>query len=151
MQRLVSTVVSLLWALWLGGLVMLFLAVSSLFKTFPRETAGQGAAPIFHLFNAYQLGLAALALLSTFVWRLVGPPKRTTWLFAFFAVATLLACVVTMYIAPQIAHLQHAGQTHSDAFRKYHAWSMIAYTGEVVALLIAGMILPSPSSGKAAS
>src|SRR5438477_4064605 len=128
MQRLISTLITLIWSLWFGGLVMLFLAVSSLFKTFPRETAGQGAAPIFHLFNAYQLALATLSLIATFVWRLIGPPKRTTWLFAFFAVATLLGCLVTMYLAPQIEHLQHQGQAQSDAFKRYHAWSMITYT-----------------------
>jgi hypothetical protein len=151
MQRLIYTLVSLMWGLWLGGLVMLFLAVTSLFKTFPRETAGQGAAPIFHLFNAYQLGLAALALIATFVWRLVGPPKRTTWLFAFFAVATLLGCFVAMYLAPKIELLQHQGQSQSELFKRYHGWSMAAYGGEVIALVIAGFILPWARESKATS
>ncbi len=148
MQRLFSTLVTVFWSLWFGGLVMLFIAVQSLFHTFPRETAGQGAAPIFHLFNAYQLALAALVLICTFVWRLVGPPKRTTWLFAFFAVATLLGCFVTLHLAPKIELLQHQGQTHSDLFRRYHGWSMMTYMGETIALLIAGFLLPSAPAKK---
>jgi hypothetical protein len=148
MQRLISTLVTLLWALWFGGVVMLFIAVSTLFQALPRETAGQGAAPIFHIFNAYQLALAALSLISTFVWRLIGPPKRTTWLFAFFAVATLLGCLVTLYIAPQIEHLQRAGQSQSDAFKRYHGFSMLTYTAEAVSLLIAGLLLPNTPTTK---
>jgi hypothetical protein len=113
--------------------------------------AGQGAAPIFHHFNAYQLALAAIALLGTFGWRLLGPPKRTTWLFAFFAVATLAGCFVTMYLTPHIESLQHQGLTQSDQFKHYHGLSMLAYTGETIALLIAGAILPWLRDTKAPS
>ncbi|HEY8748046.1 MAG TPA: DUF4149 domain-containing protein [Tepidisphaeraceae bacterium] len=142
MRRFISTLVTLVWGLWFGGLITLFIAVLSLFSTFPRETAGQGAAKIFHAFNAYQLALAALALIATFVWRLVGPPKRTTAMFAFFAVATIGACLVTMYFTPRIEMLQHQGLANSDQFRQLHGHSMIVYCGEVVALLIAGLIIP---------
>jgi hypothetical protein len=150
MRRLLPPLLTLTWSLWFGGLVMLFLAVSSLFKTFPAQTAGQGAAPIFRLFNAYQLTLAALCLTFTFIWRLLVPSKRPTWLFTFFAVATLLACFVTMYLAPHIALLQHQGQTHSDAFKRFHAFSMLTYTAQVAVLFISGLLLPSTRSTKSA-
>jgi hypothetical protein len=142
MRRFISTLVTLVWGLWFGGLIAIFISVLSLFATFPRETAGQGAARIFHAFNAYQLALAALALIATFIWRLIGPPKRTTALFALFAVATLGACLVTMYFTPRIELLQHQGLAGSDQFKRLHGNSMIAYCGEVVVLLIAGLILP---------
>jgi len=148
MRRLIPTLLTLIWGLWFGGLVTLFLVIGSLFKTLPRETAGQGATQIFHLFNAYQLALAVLSLIFTFIWRLIGPPKRTTLLFGFFAIATLLACLVTIYLAPQIEHLQQAGQTSSEAFNRYHEWSTTSYTAQVVALLLAGLLLPFPPSPK---
>jgi len=143
MRRFLPYLLTLTWSLWFGGLVMLFLAVSSLFKTFPAQTAGQGAAPIFRLFNAYQLALAALCLIFTFIWRVLAPAKRPTWLFTFFAIATLLACFVTMYLAPHIELLQHQGQSHSDAFKLLHAFSMITYTAQVLILLLAGLFLPT--------
>ena len=146
MRRILPFLLTLTWSLWFGGLVMLFLAVSSLFKTFPAQTAGQGAAPIFHVFNAYQLALAALSLSFTFIWRLLAPSKRPTWLFTFFAIATLLACFVTMYLAPHIELLQHQGQPHSDAFRRLHGFSMLTYTAQLAVLLVAGLFLPSSTT-----
>ena len=46
--------------LWLGGLVMLFMSVSSIFKTFDADhtTAGLAATGIFHRFETYQIILA---------------------------------------------------------------------------------------------
>ena len=69
MRRLFGMIVLLAWGLWLGGLVTLFMAVTTLFATLDRHTAGVGAAHIFRLFNQYQLAFAAAALLATFFWR----------------------------------------------------------------------------------
>jgi hypothetical protein len=151
MRRALFTLVLLIWGLWFGGLVVLFLAVTSLFHTFAdrHDLAGQGAARIFHAFNAYQLALAAAALLVTFVWRVVGPPKLKTTLFVFFAIATVGACFITMHLTPHIETLRHQGLTASSQFRKLHGWSMATYVGEVVSLLIVGVILPWLSPQKA--
>jgi hypothetical protein len=151
MRRALLTFLLLIWGLWFGGLIVLFIAVQVLFSTFAErhDLAGQGAARIFHAFNAYQLGLAAAALIVTFVWRVVGPPKLKTTLFALFAIATVGACAITIYFAPQIELLQHQGLATSTQFRKLHGLSMAVYAGEVVSLLIAGIILPWLSPEKA--
>jgi hypothetical protein len=144
MRRALFTLLLLIWGLWFGGLVVLFLVVTSLFHTFAdrHDLAGQGAARIFHTFNAYQLGFAAAALLIAFIWRVVGPPKLKTTLFVFFAIATVGACFITMYLTPHIETLQHQGMTASDQFKKLHGWSMATYVGEAVSLFISGLILP---------
>jgi hypothetical protein len=136
--------VTIVWGLWFGGLIVLFLAVQSLFNTFAtrHDLAGQGAAHIFHAFNAYQLALAAAALIGTVIWRISGPPKLTTALFVFFALATVGACIITMYFTPHIEMLQHQGLTQSSQFKKLHGLSMMVYLAETASLLIAGLLLP---------
>jgi len=143
MRRVLPTLITLLWALWFGGVIMLFIAVTSVFATFHdrHDLAGQAAAHIFRVFNAYQLLLAAGALVATFVWYLVGPPRLKMGLFTLFGLATFAACVITMYIAPQIELLQRQGDTHSQQFARLHGRSMIAYLIEAVVLLIAGVFL----------
>lgn len=142
MRRFLSTIVLLAWGLWFGGLIVLFMAVQTLFNTFPRETAGQGAARIFHAFNLYQLALAAVALAATFAWRVIGPPRLKTTLFVLFAVATVGACVIVMYFTPRIEMLQHQGMTQTEQFKRLHGYSMLTYVGETVALLVAGVLMP---------
>lgn len=144
MRRLLSILVTVIWGLWFGGLIVLFLAVTSLFKTFAdrHEIAGEGAAQIFQLFNRYQLALAAAALLATFAWRVLGPPRWKEALFGLFAVATVAACIVSMYLAPRIEMLGRQGLAHSSQFGRLHVYSMMAYAAEVAVLLIAGIMLP---------
>ena len=142
MRRFLSTIVTLAWGLWFGGLIVLFMAVQSLFHTFPRDVAGQGAARIFHAFNAYQLALAAVSLVATFAWRVIGPPRLKTTMFVLFAVATLGACAITMYFTPRIEMLQHQGLTQTDPFKRLHGLSMLVYVVETAALLVVGLVFP---------
>jgi hypothetical protein len=144
MRKILATLIGLLWGLWFGGVIMLFIAVGSLFKTFPdrHDIAGQGAARIFHLFNAYQLALGALALIGTVVWRALGPPRLKEALFTLFAMTTVVASVISIYIAPQIELLQKQGLTQSPEFARMHGFSMLAYVAEAVFLASAGLLLP---------
>ena len=142
MRRLFGIVVMLVWGLWFGGLVTLFLAVTSLFRALDRHTAGAGAARIFRLFNRYQLALAAAALIAAFCWRVVGPRRFKELLFTFFGLATAGACAIAIWIAPKIAELQAQGLTESPQFGKVHGLSMVVYLAEVVALLLAGILIP---------
>ena len=144
MRRVLNTLLLLVWGLWFGGLIVLFISVQALFNTFAdrHDLAGQGAARIFHAFNAYQLVLAGVALIVTFIWRVIGPPRLKTTLFVLFAIATVGACAITIYFTPHIEALQHQGLTSSVQFKKLHGLSMAVYVGEVASLLIAGVILP---------
>jgi hypothetical protein len=145
MQRLLCILVAIAWGLWLGGLIAVFLAVVSLFRfTFPDNThmAGTAAAGIFHLFERYQLGLAAASLLLTFCWRMMAGSKGLkTTLFALFAAATVLSVAETAYLAPKIDDLRQQGLTESDQFKALHGKSMMVYTGESVILLIGAFVL----------
>jgi len=73
MRQFLSILVSVTISLWLGGLVMIFITVPTLFQTFAaaRPVAGNAAAGIFHAFERYQLVLAAVGLIATFAWRVV--------------------------------------------------------------------------------
>lgn len=142
MRRILATLVTLSWGLWFGGLIALFIAVTSLFATYSPHVAGQGAAHIFRVFNKYQLVLAGGALLSTFGWRVLCKPHLKTSLFTMFALATVAACVIITYISPHIEALQRQGLTESKEFGRYHGLSMAVYLVEVVMLLIAGCLLP---------
>src|SRR5258707_499027 len=70
MRTLLSILVTLAWALWLGGLVTLFLTVVTLFR-FDRTIAIQTAPQIFLMWERYQLALAAAALVTTFALRVL--------------------------------------------------------------------------------
>jgi hypothetical protein len=142
MRRLFGILVMLVWGLWFGGLVALFIAVTALFHALDRHTAGVGAARIFRVFNLYQLALATAALLAAFFWRVVGPPRFKEALFTFFAIATAGACAIAIWIAPKIAELQAQGLTESGQFGKVHGLSMAVYLAEVVALFLAGILIP---------
>ncbi len=140
MCAIVRVLVSIVWALWFGGLVTLFIGVTTLFRN-DRELAVQAAPQLFHVFEKYQLILAAIALLATFAWRLMVASKSVVWVFALLGVATLGAVFQTTMITPRIDALHAAGQTQTPEFKQKHGISMIVYTGEVGVLLAAGIVL----------
>src|ERR1700722_12885738 len=103
MRRFLSILVSITTSLWLGGLVMMFIAVPTLFQTFAaaRPMAGAAAAGIFHAFERYQLILAAIGLITTFGWRLISgkrAAKLKTVAFTLLSLATVAAASSTLFI-----------------------------------------------------
>jgi hypothetical protein len=144
MRTALNTMITLVWGLWFGGVLTLFLAVTAIFATFPTQhsLAGEVARHVFHIFNLYQLALAAIALLATFVWCLLGKGKLKLGLFLLFCLATFAACVITMYVAPQIERMHEKGLANTPEFMRMHGYSMVLYLGEAVMLLIAGLFLP---------
>ena len=131
---------TLAWALWLGGLMTLFLLVSHLFSA-DRATAVVAAPRMFLAFERYQILLAAVALIATVAWRLTDQRGLITTLFVMFAVASVGAIVSASVITPKMEALRQAGQSSSPAFRALHGQSMIVFSLEAVALLIAGGFL----------
>jgi hypothetical protein len=144
MRTALNSVITLVWGLWFGGVLTLFLAVTAIFAAFPTEhsVAGDAARHVFRVFNSYQLALAAAALLGTFVWYLLGRGKLKVGLFALFALATCAACIITMYVAPRIELLDEKGLAGSPEFMRMHGYSMGLYLAEAVSLLAAGLFLP---------
>jgi hypothetical protein len=145
MKRLLHTSLNIVWGLWFGGLVMLFLAVSSLFQTFALDhtIAGQAAAGIFRQFNALRLGLAAAALLLTAGSWLAKRSKVRLTIFVLFALATVAAFCSSAILTPRIDHLRLTELTHSAEFARLHGISMTVYLIETLLVFAAGVILPS--------
>jgi hypothetical protein len=144
MQRFISSLVAIAWGLWFGGLGTVFLVVVSIFRTFgdDRRGAGRVASGVFHMFERYQLGLAAAALVLTFLWRVLrGAAGHKTALFVLFALATVLAVTSTVYVTPQIEQMRQQGVTTGDHFRRMHGTSSILYVSEAAVLLVAGFVM----------
>src|SRR6266511_2082639 len=95
-----SMIVTLAWALWLGGLMAVFVTVTHLFHV-NRPTAMIAAPEIFLSFERYQIILAGAALLSAAVWRLSTPRKLLTALFFLFAFASVGTVVSGAIISPK--------------------------------------------------
>jgi hypothetical protein len=135
----------LIWSLWLGGLIALFIAVTSLFGTFAADhtLAGVAASGIFWRFNRYQLVLAALALIGSFAWRVASGKTSVTVLFSCFALASFAAIIVAGIIIPRLESLRLEHLTQTPEFAKLHGISMLIYLAEVLCLLIGGLILPT--------
>src|SRR6476619_3294704 len=135
MQRLapfLTIVVTLAWALWFGGLITLFLAVTSLFDTFApdRHLAGTAAAGIFRRFEFYQLGLAAVAVVAAALWRMSEPhvsPLRRTVVLALLASAAGMALVSMFAVSNRIENLRQNRLTDTAGFRRLHGLSMTVY------------------------
>ena len=143
MWRIPSILLVLAWGLWFGGLIMLFIAVSSLFSEFPahHEIAGQGAAHIFRIFNRYQIVLAAVTLLAAFACRPSGGSWATNVLLTALA-AAVMALVWSVWLASKIEAIRLHGDTHSAEFAHLHGWSMGLSSLESLFLLAAGFVVP---------
>lgn len=144
MRTVLHSLLTLVWGLWFGGLVTLFIAVIAIFQSFApdRTLAGHAASQVFRAFNIYQLGLAAVALLTTFVWCFLQRGKLKLGLFLLFGLATFDACVITIHVASKLELLQQKQLTGTPEFARLHAYSMILYVAEVGLLLLAGLFLP---------
>ncbi|HZL36877.1 MAG TPA: DUF4149 domain-containing protein [Tepidisphaeraceae bacterium] len=157
MNRFLQTLVTLAWGVWFGGLVVLFLAVGSIFQTFAdrHDLAGQAASGIFRVFNGYRLGVAAAALLATFLWRLAGRSRAKVAAFALFALGALAAVYSAAVLTPKIERLRVDGQTHASTFDRLHGLSMSVYLAETIFVLGAGISISQArtavSSERAAS
>jgi|GEM_PF-3510813 len=127
--------------LWLGGLVMLFMAVSSIFKTFDTDhtTAGMAANAIFHRFQSYQIVLAGIAIISIELSLRNG--RRKFFIAVPLILAAVLAMVITFGITPRIDSMRLAGETTTDAFKKLHGAAMAIYLTLTVLVAIATSIL----------
>ena len=151
MTRLLATLVTLAWALWLGGMIMLFVTLGSIFTTpgIDRTTAGDVAAGLFPKFERMQLAFAALCLLGTFGWWLAGRSRAKLVLFALFGLATLAAVIETAAITPRIESMRVRGQRGSAEFDRMHRISSRVYMSGAMVLLAAGLVLPSAISADA--
>jgi hypothetical protein len=142
MRNFLTWLALLAWALWLGGLVTLFVTVTSLFTTFAdrHDLAGAAASAIFARFNVYQIVLALIALFAALLIprsRGSAKPVCITLIVLTFAIALF----VTSYLAPHLEAMREQGATHTPAFARMHGLSMLLYLTEVLLLLPVGPLL----------
>src|SRR5437868_4635908 len=88
MSRLFAFLTMLAWALWLGGLITLFLCVITLFHH-NRSSAIDAAPVLFVNFERYQLILAALGLTCTVTWRIVSKNHLVNLVFLLLCLSSL--------------------------------------------------------------
>lgn len=142
MQRLLAGLVVLAWGLSFGGIIALFLFVSTMFRE-SRPIAVDAAPMLFHVFEHYQLLLAAFALVCLVLWRVLVPARSIMIVFTFMALAAVMAVLSTTLVTPRMETLRRQGQSTSPEFRQLHGRSMLFYTAEAALLLLAGMTLPA--------
>lgn len=140
-KRLLPIVVCFAWALWLGGLIALFLFVQTLFAR-NRPLAVQAAPVLFLAFERYELFLGALALVATIGWRLAVPSRALTLLLVMLVLAAAGAIVSSITITGPMEQLRAIGQSDSAEFKRLHGYSMMVYVSQAALLAIAGLLLP---------
>jgi len=142
-RQILPTLLAIIWSLWLGGLVVLFLCVHSLFVTFASDhtIAGEAASGIFVRFNRYQLVLAGIALIGSFLWRISSGRSAVTGLFFCFGLASF-AAIIAAHVTTHLEGMRLAYQTHTPQFVRLHGFSMLLYLWEVVVLFFSGLLLP---------
>jgi hypothetical protein len=142
MRRTLRTLFLLSWALWFGGLMFLFFAVSALFAQ--GHSLGAAAAPaVFLCFEKYHLVLACISIIVC-VPLTQTPPKRIwRWICVCVAFGCITALFTSQWLTPRINALHLQGLTNTPEFRHLHGMSFAVYLCEAIALLIVGMIMPS--------
>lgn len=141
MKRLLSYLILFPWALWLGGLMTLFLSVQSLFAR-DRAVAMSANPILFDLFERYQLGLALVALAVAALLMVLVRSRLVLALLVLLALATVGAGASSAVVTPRIQELTRQQQTATPEFRRLHGQSMMIYTAEAVVLVAAGLLLP---------
>jgi ABC-type enterobactin transport system permease subunit len=139
MLTLSRTALGILWSLWFGGIISVFLFATTLFNGLGRESAAIATGVMFPAFERYALVLAALSLAATVAWRALSHSRAATWTFAFLAAATLALVISAAVITPRILHLRAIGETHSPDFARAHGISGVLYVIESLGLLAAGI------------
>jgi hypothetical protein len=142
MRFALSRITVLVWGLWFGGMIALFLFVSYLFMT-DRPTAVIAAPKMFFIFERYQLIVAAVALFASAGWRLLTPRASITSLFAIFALTTVGVIVSATLIRAPMERLRERGESSGPEFQRLHKISERVYTAQAVLLLAGGIILPA--------
>jgi len=137
-MRSVTGVVFLIsWALWVGGTVAILLFVQRLFSD-DRNLAVMVAPKMFHIFEAYQIILAAASIVSLV---LLGRQRHRSLIWCLILAAVSIAVISISVITPKLEHFRLASEQHTSAFRAIHGLSMMIYLIQVLALLAIGALI----------
>src|SRR2546421_11806382 len=119
MSRIFATFLAIIWALWFGGNMALFMFVTALFHQ-NRALAIDAAPIIFLTFERYHLILAAAALLSCGTWIGFARTKLKSAVFVTLIIASLSATASAGLVTPKIMMLRREQRTGTAEFRRMH-------------------------------
>jgi Domain of unknown function (DUF4149) len=142
MQRALCTLFLVSWALWLGGILFLFLAVTALFHQ--SHSLGASAAPsIFLSFETYHLILAGISIILCLPLLRTPTSRAWRWIAILISVGCVTSLITSQWITPRINSLHLQGLIDTPEFRHLHGISFALYLCEALALFLVGLILPS--------
>ena len=141
MRYFIAYVGMLVWAMWLGALISLFIFVPTLFHN-DRDIALQAAPQLFHVFENIQPVLAGIALILAVGAFLQTKSWWTLITMVLLLIAAAFAAVSRIAITPRMDALVAQGQSGSPAFMQLHGMSMGIYSANILWLLIVGLLLP---------
>jgi hypothetical protein len=137
MRRILPYIIGLTIALWLGGLVTLFISLISIFR-YNRGIGAQVGPVLFGKFEPYQIGLGLIASVCTVVWRMYACSRAKKLLLICLLAAVSIAVTSYAYLTPQVAQMAADEATNaSDRFNRLHKTSEMLYNIMAVLVLIA--------------
>jgi len=141
MRRVLPYVIGLCIALWLGGLVTLFIALMSVFA-YNRGIGAQVGPVLFGKFEPYQLCLAGIAIAATILWRVYGCSKTRMIMMACLLSSAAIAVISFSWVTPQIIDLwQNRTEDSAARFQQLHMTSRYLYTAMAILVAMAGAAL----------
>ena len=146
MRYLLNCVIAIVWALWLGGLVTMFISVTALFGT-DENLARQAAPVLFGRFELYQVILAGTAVAAGVTWHVSARSSVRLAIALLFILAGAGATVARTAITPRMEELRLKGESGGAEFKSLHGQSMLIYLTDTAALVLAGLALPAAMTG----
>jgi len=136
-MRLFKLLLLLAWALWLGGMIVLLIFVTQLFRT-SRPVAIEAAPVLFRTFAVYQIGVGVIACASgTLLTRMTR--RSVHAVLTLLMLAALAGALLIRGWTFEMEAIRHAGQSSGPAFKSLHARSSIAYATSATLLLVSGI------------
>jgi hypothetical protein len=141
MKSLLVFVTFVAWSLWFGGSISIFVFGSYFQRNLPPETFHATARALFHIFSKYELGLAAISLLSSGLWMVFYPSKAPVILLGCLVLAGGMTVTFALGLIPAMDALLDEGRRDSIQFKTLHGKSMVALLLQSLVLLVTGWIL----------
>jgi hypothetical protein len=145
MRYPLNLLITVAWALWLGGTIATFVFGLNLFHKYPDAQypgfAGQANSAMFLVFGWYELGLLAIAIAGAGALLIAYPSKPTVLLLIALIFAGGMSITSGLGLAPRLEILRVEGKTKTEDFKRWHGKAMIAMMGQSIVLLGAGALL----------
>jgi hypothetical protein len=142
MRYVLKLLLVLTWALWFGGQATLVILIVSLFRT-DRDTAVRAGPVIFHVFERYQLVLAALAMVGAAGLFFFLRRRVLLVILACLCLAAIGGIISMTKITPAMEDLWRQGKSEGPEFHALHQRSSTVYRIEMILLLVTGALLPA--------